>query len=384
MNRMTAPTLLDLIAEPRVAALAWSASPAWLWTANGARLLFVNAAGAALLGETRPAALTEQNDDRLRAAASEISKIAGGLPMSGTGQLARLRALSGGLGRALMCLCARYRVADGTPAVLIIAQEPVKPALTLAERTRRLIDDADAAVFAADGTLVHAGAGAAGALAGRTSLSALDAGAIAASALANGAAEDAGLHLRRIGAGDHVMLLAHFMPAAPVARRAARCRRTACHRRAARGTFGSRRRPAPYRRRPRRGRDRDPHRRSRNLRARRKPPRARKARTRLARRNRGRARWTAAGCSGAEGRPPQEKQEASTVDAVTSAALDEELSDDELRELAAALEPAAEATNVVRIPETERQSAEERVSALDDEFTDEELRDLEEALGGAR
>ncbi|BAT57877.1 cell-division control histidine kinase PdhS [Variibacter gotjawalensis] len=210
-------TTLDILKEPRIATLAFGATPAWLWSPNGGRLLFVNAAGALLLGERNAGKLIGDTPDRLRPVAQEIAKVAGGLPTSGTAQLARIRSLSTGLGRALMCLCQRYRLADGSVGILVVSQEPVK-ILPLAQRVASLIDDESTAAFSRDGNLLHAGSEAAQRLGGTKTLVAhADADTIAR-ALTHGESVSAAVQLRRVGEGDQAVLFATFVErtAAPV------------------------------------------------------------------------------------------------------------------------------------------------------------------------
>ena len=82
---------------------------------------------------------------------------------------------------------------DGRGAVLIVAAEPAGPALTLAERVQRLLDDdADpAAAFMPDGRLVYANAQAQHWLDGTSTLAALGLEVLAAAALQTGTANTA-------------------------------------------------------------------------------------------------------------------------------------------------------------------------------------------------
>ncbi len=107
-------------------------------------------------------------------AAAQIIRLAATLPSAGPPRLERLRGFGLGFGRALTCACSRLVVTDGKAAVLIAATEPAGPALSLAERVRRLFaDDEPLAAFAADGALIHATAAARAQLGGANSLSAL-------------------------------------------------------------------------------------------------------------------------------------------------------------------------------------------------------------------
>ena len=165
---------LALLRDPRLAALATSPWPAWLWSADASRLLWANAAGAALFGAADTRQCVERRFDAKNPAAAQVIRLAATLPSAGPPRLERLRGFGLGFGRALTCACSRLVVADGKAAVLIAATEPAGPALSLAERVRRLFgDDEPLAAFAADGALVHATEAARAQLGGANSLSAL-------------------------------------------------------------------------------------------------------------------------------------------------------------------------------------------------------------------
>ena len=165
---------LALLRDPRLAAPATSPWPAWLWSADASRMLWANAAGAALFGAADTRECVQRRFDSNNPAAAQIVRLAATLPSAGPPRLERLRGFGLGFGRALTCACSRLVVADGKAAVLIAATEPAGPALSLAERVRRLFgDDEPLAVFAADGALVHATAAARAQLGGANSLSAL-------------------------------------------------------------------------------------------------------------------------------------------------------------------------------------------------------------------
>jgi hypothetical protein len=172
--------------DPRLAAqLAESATvplPAWLWSNDGLRILWANAAGAAVFGATDMSACLSRRFEASEPAATQIQRLAETLPPAGQARLERLRGFGAGFGRALTCSCSRTALADGTPAVLVLATEAAGPPLSLAERVRRLLPDRDKAfaVFAADGALLDATAAASGRLAGADRLSAVGIGTIAA------------------------------------------------------------------------------------------------------------------------------------------------------------------------------------------------------------
>ncbi len=175
---------LALLRDPRLAAPATSPWPAWLWSTDASRMLWANAAGAALFGAVDTRECVQRRFDVNNPAAAQIVRLAATLPSAGPPRLERLRGFGLGFGRALTCACSRLVVTDGKAAVLIAATEPAGPALSLAERIRRLFgDDEPLAVFAADGALVHRTEAARAQLGGANSLSALGIQAAAAKAL---------------------------------------------------------------------------------------------------------------------------------------------------------------------------------------------------------
>ncbi len=161
--------------DPRLTALATSAWPAWLWSADGSRIIWANAVGAAIFGAADVSALSQRRFKTSDTSAAQVIRLGASLPSRSQERLERLRAFGAGFGRALTCVCSRIVLNDGRAAVLIVAAEPAGPALTLGERVRRLFaDGADPiAAFAADGTLVFANAAARARFAGAATLSAL-------------------------------------------------------------------------------------------------------------------------------------------------------------------------------------------------------------------
>src|SRR5580704_4330279 len=181
---------LALLRHPRLAALATSAWPAWLWSADGSRILWANAAGAAIFGAATVADCEQRRFAAGDTAAAQIIRLAATLPTGAQERLERLRGFGAGFGRALTCLCSRIVLADGKSAVLAAAAESAGPALTLNERVRRLFADAADAIaaFAPDGALVYANAAAQTRLAGVRTLSAFGIETLAATALETGSA----------------------------------------------------------------------------------------------------------------------------------------------------------------------------------------------------
>jgi len=149
---------LGLLRDPRLAALASNAWPAWLWSADASRILWANAVGAALLGAADTTACLQRRFDVSHPAAAQIIRLAATLPSAGSPRLERLRGFGTAFGRTLTCACSRIVLDDRKTAVLVVATEPAGPALSLAERVRRLFPDnaRPLAVFALDGSLIHA------------------------------------------------------------------------------------------------------------------------------------------------------------------------------------------------------------------------------------
>ena len=217
-------TELALLHAPRLAAVATSAKPAWLWSADGTHLIWVNAVGAAIFGAANAKACTTFEFGADSTTAAQIVRLAATLPESGQERLERLRGFSVRFA-PLTCLCSRIALPDGV-AILVAAAEPTGPSLPLAERVRRLFaDDAAPAVFAPDGMLVHAGASALQQLHGATTLEALDLDALVPAAMASGQASgtarmserNVDVTLHRLGDGESRVLMLMLPSAEPAA-----------------------------------------------------------------------------------------------------------------------------------------------------------------------
>ena len=215
---MTASDQLAFLRDPRLAAHATSALPAWLWADGATEILWANPTGAAIFDAATPAAIAGRRFLAGNPAAQQIARLSAALPLGGAPRLERLRGFGAGVGRMLVCSCARIALPDGHSAILVAAGAPAGPSLSLAERVRRLFagSEGPTAVFSRDGELLHAGAEAKQHLGDVTTLAAAGAGTFAAEALVHGHAAGATPHgaltLERIGSGSATVLLATFGP----------------------------------------------------------------------------------------------------------------------------------------------------------------------------
>ncbi len=148
---------LQGMTDPRLAAHAAGALPAWLWTPDGARILWANPAGVSIVGATDASALASRHFDPDDPRRRQVARLASRLPPSGVVQLERMRGYAG-LGSLLTCACSRLDFPGVGSAILITAAEPYGRGMALAERLQRLVEGVDApvAVFSRDGRFIAA------------------------------------------------------------------------------------------------------------------------------------------------------------------------------------------------------------------------------------
>ena len=183
--------LLSCLRDDRLAPLATSALPAWLWSTDATRVIWANPIGAAIFAAPMSRENAASELEPGESAAAQIARIAATLPLGAPPRLERLRGFGAGVGRAITCACSHIVLADGASAVLVVAAERAGPDMSLEERTLLLLAGLDEAVaaFTPDGELLAATEKARPHLQGATALAALGAQALAADALANGHAE---------------------------------------------------------------------------------------------------------------------------------------------------------------------------------------------------
>ena len=107
--------------DPRLAAYAASRQPAWLWTADGKRILWANPAGARLFGAASAAALAEKAFGPADWHRRQVARLAGRLLAGGTVRLERLQGFGAAPGGLVTCGTSRFDFPDGSHGVLIAA-----------------------------------------------------------------------------------------------------------------------------------------------------------------------------------------------------------------------------------------------------------------------
>ena len=142
----------------RLAQHATSASPAWLWSTDGAQILWANPVGAQLFGAANAAELARRGLGPADAHRRQVAQLAPRLASIGAMRLERLRGFGAQLGQLMTCACMRLDFPDGHHAILIAATEPAGRSLPLMERLRLLVEGVEnpVAAFAADGAFAGA------------------------------------------------------------------------------------------------------------------------------------------------------------------------------------------------------------------------------------
>ena len=107
--------------DPRLAAYAASRLPAWLWSADGNRILWANPAGARLFGAASTTALAEKTFGPADLHRRQIARLAARLRPGGAIRLERLQGFGAAPGMLATCGASRIDFADGSHGVLIAA-----------------------------------------------------------------------------------------------------------------------------------------------------------------------------------------------------------------------------------------------------------------------
>ncbi|MGQ0683004.1 PAS domain S-box protein [Bradyrhizobium sp.] len=107
--------------DPRLAAHADGALPAWLWSADGARILWTNPIGADAFGARDAAQLSEKTFGPADPHRRQIAQLATHLNPNGAVRMERLRGFGAAPGMLATCSCARIDFPDGRHGVLVVS-----------------------------------------------------------------------------------------------------------------------------------------------------------------------------------------------------------------------------------------------------------------------
>lgn len=145
--------ILSFSALPEVGSLLLSTVPAWVWSRDGARLLWANPAGGAFVGSHQFGPLSTRQWPITHPLRRELQGLPHGLP--GAGALARLRLTADAHAAPVACRCRHVRagIARGILAVAIEAREGSQPLPALADffsdaQVRAVISDVAGVILA--------------------------------------------------------------------------------------------------------------------------------------------------------------------------------------------------------------------------------------------
>lgn len=209
---------IQALGDVRLAEHATSPSPAWLWAADGARILWANPVGAQVFGAANGADLARRGFGPADPHRRQVARLGHSLGANGAVRLERLRGFGAAPGMLATCGCARIDLPDGSHGILMTALNATGRSMPLAERLLRLVQGLErpAAAFNGDGLLVATNE-AARSLPGLHDLAEAGLDAARDEALAQGRAT-AGVAigrvvLQRIGRGADRALIALIKPA---------------------------------------------------------------------------------------------------------------------------------------------------------------------------
>src|SRR5262245_5345992 len=107
--------------DPRLAAHADGPWPAWLWSADGTRILWTNPLGVDAFGARNAAALTAKIFSPADPHRRQIAQLAGRLNPGGAVRMERLRGFGAAAGMLATCSCSRIDFPDGRHGVLVVS-----------------------------------------------------------------------------------------------------------------------------------------------------------------------------------------------------------------------------------------------------------------------
>ncbi|MBR0874377.1 PAS domain S-box protein [Bradyrhizobium tropiciagri] len=209
---------IQALGDARLAEHATGAQPAWLWSADGARILWANPVGARVFGAANSSELAKRGFGPADPHRRQVARLSRVLAANGAIRLERLRGFGAPAGGLATCGCARLDLPDGSHGILITAANVDGRGMPLAERLQRLVQGLDrpAAAFSGDGLLIGAN-DAARPLPGLHDLTEAGLDTARAEALAQGRAAASvaigRVVLQRLGRGADLALVALIRPA---------------------------------------------------------------------------------------------------------------------------------------------------------------------------
>ncbi|WP_375787323.1 PAS domain-containing protein [Bradyrhizobium sp. Pha-3] len=213
---------IQALGDVRLADHAASALPAWLWSADGARILWANPAGAQVFGAANGAELAKRAFGPADPHRRQVARLGYRLDAGGAVRLERLPGFGAAPGMLATCACRRIELSDGSHGILMTALNASGRNMPLAERLLRLVQGLPrpAAAFNGDGLLLATNE-AARSLPGLHDLAEAGLDAARDEALAQGRAAASiaigRVVLQRIGRGADRALIALIKPAAHLA-----------------------------------------------------------------------------------------------------------------------------------------------------------------------
>jgi len=111
--------------DPRLAAHANSALPAWLWSADGTRILWANPVGLEAFGAREAAELSDRIFGPADPHRRQIAQLATQLNPGGAVRMERLRGFGAAAGMLATCSCSRIDFPDGRHGVLVVSSARV-------------------------------------------------------------------------------------------------------------------------------------------------------------------------------------------------------------------------------------------------------------------
>ncbi|MDH2384426.1 PAS domain-containing protein [Bradyrhizobium sp. CER78] len=217
---------IQALGDVRLADHATGALPAWLWSADGARILWANPVGAQVFGAANGAELAKRAFGPADPHRRQVARLGYNLAANGAVRLERLRGFGAAPGMLATCGCTRIELSDGSHGILMTSLNASGHCMPLAERLQRLVQGLPrpAAAFNGDGLLIAANE-AARSLPGLHDLTEAGLDAARGEALAQGRAAASvaigRVVLQRIGRGADRALIALIKPALRLAAKAA-------------------------------------------------------------------------------------------------------------------------------------------------------------------